>query len=380
MLNSFVVLDVETTGLSPARHRLVEVAALRIEQGMPGGHLATLVDPGVPIPAEATAIHGLGDPDVAGAPSEAEAARLFLDFLGGPDTLVVAHNAQFDSSFLAHALMRSGVDLPGNPVLDTMVLARHALPSDPSRSLEALARSYGLPQARRHRALADCEVLAGLVPLVAGDAPEGPACLDRLVRSFPDTAFPPEKAPPGWEYLAEAIREGRVVEVAWKGRDGAGSARLKPLRLLRRWGRPALLGLPKDADPVEIPLRELREVDGRPGPGPGPRVPWIRQELLERVRGGESLGEAAGALDLERGVALRYVCEAILRGEELAWAHLVPAGRVEAVHRALEHRDPAPLRSLKESLPAEVGWEDLHLALAGWHRARGTPLPDWGGS
>ncbi len=151
---TFVVLDLETTGLSPAHDRITEVGAVRARGGDVEAELRTFVHPGVPIPPAITAITGITDADVSGAPDEAEVLPLVLRFLG--DAVLVAHNARFDLGFLRAAAERLGLGPVRPPVVDTAVLARR-LVRDEVRDLRlaTLARHFRAPVAPDHRALTD---------------------------------------------------------------------------------------------------------------------------------------------------------------------------------------------------------------------------------
>src|SRR5262245_11712269 len=112
----FVAFDTETTGLH-ASDRLVELGAVRFRGGLIEGEFVAVVNPGVPIPQGATAVHGIRDEDVAGRPRAAEVLPSFLSFIEG--AALVGHNAPFDVRVLALELLRAGLRLPDNPVLDT---------------------------------------------------------------------------------------------------------------------------------------------------------------------------------------------------------------------------------------------------------------------
>jgi len=119
----FVALDLETTGLYPVSCRLVEFGAVRFK--LAKGELLRfeqLVDPECPIPSEATRIHGITDAMVRDMPTVAETLPIFLGFLGGPETVLLAHNASFDLGFLSFALAKLGMPFPPNPVVDTLDL------------------------------------------------------------------------------------------------------------------------------------------------------------------------------------------------------------------------------------------------------------------
>ncbi len=97
----FVGFDIETTGLDSHIHRITEIGAVRVENGVVTKSFQTFVDPGMPIPPEIVQLTGITDRDVYGAPGEAEAVRAFLDFVG--DLPLVAHNAAFDIGFITAA-------------------------------------------------------------------------------------------------------------------------------------------------------------------------------------------------------------------------------------------------------------------------------------
>lgn len=167
---TFVVVDLETTGGSPAECGITEVGAVKVRGGEVVGELQTLVDPGAPVPAFISALTGITDAMVAGAPRIEAVLPAFLEFAAG--SVLVAHNAGFDVSFLKAAARRTGHPWPGFPVLDTVVLARQVLRRDevPNHRLASLARLFRSPTAPDHRALHDAratvDVLHGLLERV----------------------------------------------------------------------------------------------------------------------------------------------------------------------------------------------------------------------
>ncbi len=179
---TFVVLDLETTGLSPDRDRITEVGAVRARGGEVVAELRTFVHPGVPIPPSVTAITGITDADVAHAPDAATVLPTVLDFVG--DAVFVAHNARFDLGFLRAAAARLGLPAPRPRVVDTAVLARRLI-RDEVRDLRlgTLARHLHAPDAPDHRALHDARatlhVLHGLIERAAG---HGATTVEDLLR------------------------------------------------------------------------------------------------------------------------------------------------------------------------------------------------------
>jgi len=161
-----LAVDTETTGMSPAEgHRLVEVARVAIVNGTLGEEWSSLVDPGRPIPADATRVHGIRDAMVAGALKAAEAGRLLRAACA--DLPLVFHNASFDLPFLLHLFREAGAPALLNPIIDTLGLAR-GLFGPGSKSLGALAARLNLPAEPAHRALGDTRTTARLFIELAG--------------------------------------------------------------------------------------------------------------------------------------------------------------------------------------------------------------------
>lgn len=163
---TFVVLDLETTGLSPDRDRITEIGAVKVRGGEVLGELASLVHPGRPIPAGVSAVTGITDAMVRGAPGIGALLPSLIEFLA--DGVLVAHNARFDVSFLRAAVAAHGTG-PFDPVvLDTARLARRLL-RDEVRNvrLATLAAHLASRVRPEHRALTDAratvDVLHGLI-------------------------------------------------------------------------------------------------------------------------------------------------------------------------------------------------------------------------
>ncbi|MCC1491490.1 3'-5' exonuclease [Cognatishimia sp. F0-27] len=169
----FVAFDSETTGLDPQKDDVVQLGAVRVLNGriVDGETLDTYVDPGRPIPAASTRIHGICDADVAGAPDFAKACSAFHAF--ARDAVLVAHNAPFDIAFLRRYENRLGLEWD-HPVLDTVLLSAVVFGTTESHTLDALCDRLGItiPDALRHTALGDArataEALVKLIPLLEG--------------------------------------------------------------------------------------------------------------------------------------------------------------------------------------------------------------------
>jgi len=157
-----IVLDTETTGLSPDQgHRVVELGCVELLNRIPtGATFHVYLNPDRDMPAEAFAVHGLSAEFLKDKPRFADVADDFLAFIG--DAPLVAHNAGFDFGFICHALKRAArAELSRDRVVDTLMLARRRHSAGPY-SLDALCGRYGIDNSRRtkHGALLDAEILA----------------------------------------------------------------------------------------------------------------------------------------------------------------------------------------------------------------------------
>ncbi len=152
---TFVVVDLETTGGSPATESITEFGAVKVRGGEVLGEFATLVDPGRPIPPQIVMLTGISDAMVYDAPPVTSVLPAFLEFIRG--SVLVAHNAGFDIGFLKAGCARMGLPWPGNPVVDTVRLARRVLTraEAPSVRLGRLAPLLGSTVRPDHRALTD---------------------------------------------------------------------------------------------------------------------------------------------------------------------------------------------------------------------------------
>ncbi len=168
---AFVVFDLETTGLSPARSRIVEIGAQKVEALEIGPTFETLVNPGHPLPPAIVALTGIGRDEVRSAPHQDLAVRRFLAFAG--DDVLVAHNARFDMGFLDRAVERLTGRRVAAQVVDTVWLARRLLGSRTSRfGLGPLSHFFGTSATPCHRALADASATAEILVVLIGMAQE----------------------------------------------------------------------------------------------------------------------------------------------------------------------------------------------------------------
>ena len=175
----WIAFDLETTGLSAATDRVVEIGAVRILNGRVAGRRNWLVNPGRPIPERATAVHGITDADVAGAAAFPVAYAEFRGFVS--NAVLVAHNARFDVRFLEQETSRANLPVPTNAVLDSLALARRWFPELERHNLKALATHFEVRPKRYHRARHDAETLAAVLLKAFAERP--PLMLDALTEA-----------------------------------------------------------------------------------------------------------------------------------------------------------------------------------------------------
>jgi DNA polymerase III subunit epsilon len=205
----FAVVDVETTGSSSRRHRIVELAVVQLDRECRvEGEFATLVDPEGPVGP--THIHGIEPADLAPAPRFWQVAGELAALLRG--RVLVGHNVGCDRAFLAAEYARIGVRLPAVPQLCTMRMAERLLPEPGpvprGLSLRACAEAAGLPGWAEHTALGDARVTGALFATYAAD----PALAVETVRAA-EVAWPPMPGP------------ARARGAAWVGRTAGRAVR-----------------------------------------------------------------------------------------------------------------------------------------------------------
>ncbi|MGI9264534.1 MAG: 3'-5' exonuclease [Gammaproteobacteria bacterium] len=161
MSERIVVLDFETTGLSPGRgDRATEIGALVLQDGQPTDRFHSLMNAGRSIPAFVQSLTGITDQMIATAPPAEQVMRNFAEFIG--EMPLVAHNASFDKSFLDYEFRRAGVRRRGRFAC-SMRVARRVYPEARNHKLNTLARYMGLDwSGQHHRAMADVEMTTQL--------------------------------------------------------------------------------------------------------------------------------------------------------------------------------------------------------------------------
>lgn len=165
---TFVVVDLESTGGSPASCGITEIGAVKVRGGEVLGEFQTLVNPVQPIPAFISVLTGITDAMVAESPRIHSALPAFFEFARG--SVLVAHNAGFDITFLKTAAQRVGIDWPGFRVVDTLHLARHLVTRDeaPNHKLSSLAALFSAATTPDHRALHDAKATVDVLHALIG--------------------------------------------------------------------------------------------------------------------------------------------------------------------------------------------------------------------
>ena len=171
----FVAFDLETTGLSNIKDEIIEIGAVKFTvytdakgRVVPKnlGEFNTLVKPNMLFPAEASSVNQITDDMVENAPPVGECLKKFTAFCG-QGSILLAHNANFDASFLREAYSKNPQLVPGNPVIDSLVMARTILPELANHKLGYMANLFmrrgeftmKIDEEKMHRAVYDCEML-----------------------------------------------------------------------------------------------------------------------------------------------------------------------------------------------------------------------------
>jgi DNA polymerase III epsilon subunit len=231
--SNFAVVDVETTGLSPAfGERVCEIAIVHWQDGKEVDAFSTLVNPERPISPGAASVNGMTDAMVANAPLFRDVAPEICQRLTGQ--VFVAHNAPFDLGFLGMEFRRLGESLPVTQVVDTLDIARRYY-TFPSNSLGALAEQLDIPYPYRHRALQDARISGQVLQVFLQDLARRKkvtltSLLQPVERVLAPEAAQSEALPP---LLQEALTRGLSLEIRYmtSGRD-ASLRRVDPLAVV----------------------------------------------------------------------------------------------------------------------------------------------------
>lgn len=158
---TFVVFDVETTGLSTVYDTIIELAAVKIQNGQVIGRFERFANPHKPLTANIIDLTHITDDMLRDAPEVEDVVREFHEFIG--DSIVVAHNASFDIGFLYVAYQKYGISNDKHPVIDTLELSRMLNPTLKNHRLNTLCKRYGVELTQHHRAIYDTEATGELM-------------------------------------------------------------------------------------------------------------------------------------------------------------------------------------------------------------------------
>lgn len=167
---TYVVFDVETTGLSAVYDKIIELAGVKMHKGNVIETFEEFIDPGHALSNTTINLTGITDDMVRGSKTEKEVLTAFREFAEG--SILVAHNASFDMGFLNTSNVRQQIPEADNPVIDTLELSRFLHPQFKSHRLNTLAKKYGVALEQHHRAIYDSETTAHLCWLFLKEAEE----------------------------------------------------------------------------------------------------------------------------------------------------------------------------------------------------------------
>jgi len=149
----FIAFDLETTGFMPGVDQIVELGAVRFENGKPDAIFSTLIDPMMKMPEAASKVNGITDDMLKDKPKIHQLLDPFADFC--EDCIIVAHNAAFDTQFLTADIKKFESKSPVGIILDTLGMARKVYPGLPNYKLGTLVQHLKIPAAGFHRAEED---------------------------------------------------------------------------------------------------------------------------------------------------------------------------------------------------------------------------------
>ena len=238
---TFVSFDTETTGIWAPANRIVEIGAVKFRPNSDEvEEFEALVNPERPIPVEVQEIHGISNDMVQNADTIGPVLERFVDFIGD-DSILIAHNALFDISFVSVEIDRTGINFPENPVLDTVELFRKYYPGLQSYSLLSISQELQVARTQMHRALDDARMVTDIFRLVLPRIPgvKSRAKLASRVGVYNIHSWKEDvgELPLEMRPLAAAV-EGRTrVKITYQSRDSIPTDRvIRPSQLYRLGG------------------------------------------------------------------------------------------------------------------------------------------------
>lgn len=206
-----IYYDTETTGVRPEKDRIIEIAAFDPTDNRT---FQSFVKPGISIPADATAIHGITDEMVADAPTFDEVGKSFMEFCEGPVALIAHNNEAFDRHFLSNEYKRCSLEMPAWTMVDSLKWARRYRPDLPRHTLQFLRQIYGIAENQAHRALDDVMVLYQIFTVMIDDL-----SMETVVELLSDSTVINHM--PFGKHQGKPLKEVPPTYVAWLKEQGA---------------------------------------------------------------------------------------------------------------------------------------------------------------
>ncbi len=206
--DTFVVFDLETTGFNPAMNKIIEIGGVKVVNGVITERFSSFVNPQIPIPYEIEDLTGINDGMVMEAKTIEEILPEFMEFC--QNAVMVAHNADFDMSFIKHNLRLQGIK-KSFTIIDTVALARNLLSGLSRFKLDTVAKALGVPLKNHHRAVDDAECTAEIfIKLVHMLFERGIEDLNQLRQSAISTPDAVKKMPTYHAIILAANDIGRI--------------------------------------------------------------------------------------------------------------------------------------------------------------------------
>ncbi len=241
--DSYVVFDIETTGFSPEKNKIIEIGAVKVVNGQITDKFSTFVNPDVPIPFEIEQLTGINDNMVLSSPGIEVILPQFLEFC--KDSALVAHNASFDVSFISWQAAKQGLEFEPT-VLDTVAIARQLLPSLNRFKLDTVAKALNISLENHHRAVDDAgataEIFVKFVEMLRARGVENLNQLNEMSELSPDTI---KKLPTHHVIILAKNEVGRINLyrlVSWSHIDYFAKRPRIPKSLLNQYREGLIIG------------------------------------------------------------------------------------------------------------------------------------------
>ena len=224
-IDNYVVLDLEMTGLNPKNDKVIEIAAVKVQNGKIADTYSTLVNPQIKISERITELTGITNEMVTSGASMDEAMQKLIDFIDGE--VIVGHNVRFDYSFIKQWAVNHKIPLELK-AYDTLKMARTLLPQEQPKKLEALCEYFNIPRENAHRALDDTietkkifELLLDMISEKKEPLPQPTPLVYKAKRQTPATAHQIQR-------LKEIIATNNIEdEIEWDVLTRSQASRLQ---------------------------------------------------------------------------------------------------------------------------------------------------------